>query len=77
MALYDLVGRMQFTTEHLKRFGAMDISADRYQELLSDALYDDANFFPEGFARPPETDEHQDGGGTTSDVCLQAFNQSS
>ncbi|MCP1197852.1 leucyl/phenylalanyl-tRNA--protein transferase [Notoacmeibacter sp. MSK16QG-6] len=34
----------QFTTEHLKQFGAIDIERDRYEALLADALSYTANF---------------------------------
>lgn len=35
----------QFTTDHLKRFGAIDIPRDEYLDLLSDAmLYEDIEF---------------------------------
>lgn len=34
----------QFTTEHLKRFGAIDVPRTRYERLLSDALSGDARF---------------------------------
>ncbi len=54
----------QFTTDHLKRFGAIDISKEDYSELLYDALQDEADFFP------------YDGGGT-SDSILQSFSQTS
>ena len=35
----------QFTTPHLKQFGAIDIDRDRYQELLDAAIDRDADFF--------------------------------
>ncbi|TKT79202.1 leucyl/phenylalanyl-tRNA--protein transferase [Aquamicrobium sp. LC103] len=34
----------QFTTEHLKRFGAVDIPRRKYETLLEDALRDEARF---------------------------------
>ena len=34
----------QFTTEHLKRFGAVDIPRDKYERLLEEALQGDARF---------------------------------
>ncbi|RLQ87755.1 leucyl/phenylalanyl-tRNA--protein transferase [Notoacmeibacter ruber] len=34
----------QFTTEHLKRFGAIDVERERYEELLADALAHQATF---------------------------------
>ena len=74
VALVHLVHRMkaggfklldtQFTTEHLKRFGAIDIPRDVYSELLADAVQCDADFFP------------YEGGGT-SDSILQSFSQMS
>ncbi|HHZ08234.1 MAG TPA: leucyl/phenylalanyl-tRNA--protein transferase [Rhizobiales bacterium] len=36
----------QFTTEHLKRFGAVDIPRRRYEKLLADALSGEASFNP-------------------------------
>ncbi|MGE0501816.1 MAG: leucyl/phenylalanyl-tRNA--protein transferase [Rhizobiaceae bacterium] len=36
----------QFTTEHLKRFGAVDVPRRRYEKLLDDALQGHATFFP-------------------------------
>lgn len=36
----------QFTTEHLKRFGAIDVPRGRYQRLLETALTGEAIFFP-------------------------------
>lgn len=36
----------QFTTEHLKRFGAVDVPRRRYERMLSDAVVGEANFFP-------------------------------
>lgn len=54
----------QFTTEHLKRFGAIDIPKEEYGDLLTEALQLEADFFP------------YDGGGT-SDSILQSFSQMS
>jgi len=34
----------QFTTEHLKRFGAVDVQRGRYEKLLDAALKGDAVF---------------------------------
>lgn len=34
----------QFTTEHLKRFGAIDVPHDDYEEMLADALAGEAEF---------------------------------
>ncbi|QPC87862.1 leucyl/phenylalanyl-tRNA--protein transferase [Mesorhizobium sp. NBSH29] len=36
----------QFTTEHLKRFGATDVPRNRYEEMLEEALKEDAEFLP-------------------------------
>jgi leucyl/phenylalanyl-tRNA---protein transferase len=36
----------QFTTEHLKRFGAIDVPRRRYEKMLSAALEGEATFFP-------------------------------
>lgn len=36
----------QFTTEHLKRFGAVDMPRGRYEKLLQEALKGDAVFLP-------------------------------
>jgi leucyl/phenylalanyl-tRNA--protein transferase len=34
----------QFTTEHLKRFGAIDVPRRKYEKLLEEALQGDAQF---------------------------------
>jgi leucyl/phenylalanyl-tRNA--protein transferase len=36
----------QFTTEHLKRFGAIDVPRGRYEKLLQEALKGNAVFYP-------------------------------
>ena len=36
----------QFTTEHLKRFGAMDVPRGRYEKLLQEAVKGEADFGP-------------------------------
>ncbi|MBZ9808176.1 MULTISPECIES: leucyl/phenylalanyl-tRNA--protein transferase [unclassified Mesorhizobium] len=36
----------QFTTEHLKRFGAIDVPRGKYEKMLADALKGEAVFFP-------------------------------
>jgi len=71
-ALVHLVHRMkaggfvlldtQFTTEHLKKFGAIDIPRPVYSEILEDAISREADFFP------------YEGGGTSESI-LQSFNQ--
>lgn len=52
----------QFTTEHLEKFGVVEISRDEYQELLEDAMEGEAHFSPQD-------------GGATSDSILQSFSQ--
>jgi leucyl/phenylalanyl-tRNA--protein transferase len=56
VCLVHLVGHMrrqgfvlldtQFTTPHLKRFGAIDVPRLKYEKLLGDALRGEANFHP-------------------------------
>jgi leucyl/phenylalanyl-tRNA--protein transferase len=36
----------QFTTEHLKRFGAIDVPRGKYEKLLEKALKEEAVFYP-------------------------------
>jgi leucyl/phenylalanyl-tRNA--protein transferase len=36
----------QFTTDHLKRFGAVDVPRRKYEKLLEKALVGEAQFFP-------------------------------
>jgi len=36
----------QFTTEHLKRFGAVDVPRGTYERLLETALQGEAVFYP-------------------------------
>lgn len=36
----------QFTTDHLKRFGAVDVPRDKYEKLLAKALVGEASFAP-------------------------------
>jgi leucyl/phenylalanyl-tRNA--protein transferase len=36
----------QFTTEHLKRFGAIDVPRRQYEMLLAEALESNAKFYP-------------------------------
>ena len=36
----------QFTTEHLKRFGAIDVPRRKYEKLLANAIAGEAVFFP-------------------------------
>ncbi len=75
VALVHLVARLkiggfrlldtQFTTQHLKQFGAIDVDRRRYHELLADALAAEADFY--GLAA---------GGGTVEEV-LQSVSQTS
>ncbi|TIT78775.1 MAG: leucyl/phenylalanyl-tRNA--protein transferase, partial [Mesorhizobium sp.] len=54
--LYHLVERLkargfalldtQFTTEHLKRFGAVDVPRGQYEKMLAEALKSEAIFSP-------------------------------
>ncbi|MEM1364278.1 MAG: leucyl/phenylalanyl-tRNA--protein transferase [Pseudomonadota bacterium] len=86
VALVHLVGRLkmggfslldtQFITGHLARFGAIEIPASSYRHVLDAALAHEADFYP------PKLDEqrhtpgtHYEGGGTTSDSCLQVLSQ--
>lgn len=72
IALVHLVHRMkagrfklldtQFTTQHLERFGAIEVSRKRYRDLLQSAIELEADFFA------------YEGGGT-SDSILQSFSQ--
>ncbi len=74
VALVHLVARLkaggyrlldvQFTTEHLKRFGAIDIERAAYQRLLDRALASKADFYKLA-------------GGGTSDSVLQLVSQTS
>ena len=64
----------QFITGHLARFGAIEIPAERYRHVLDAALEHEANFYPAALdaqllPRP------QEGGVTTSEVCLQVLSQ--
>jgi leucyl/phenylalanyl-tRNA---protein transferase len=34
----------QFTTDHLKRFGAIDVPAEEYEHMLAEALIGEAKF---------------------------------
>ncbi|MBE1203746.1 leucyl/phenylalanyl-tRNA--protein transferase [Aminobacter carboxidus] len=36
----------QFTTDHLKRFGAVDVPRDKYEKMLAKALVGEATFMP-------------------------------
>lgn len=54
----------QFTTQHLKQFGAIDIDRLHYQRLLDEAIAEDADFY-------------RLAGGATSEDCLQSVSQTS
>jgi leucyl/phenylalanyl-tRNA---protein transferase len=74
VALVHLVARLkaggfrlldtQFTTNHLKQFGAIDVERRVYQQILEEAIAARADFY-----RLP--------GGATSDVILQSVSQTS
>src|SRR4029078_914533 len=73
VALVHLVARLkaggftlldtQFTTKHLKQFGAIDIDKRVYQRLLDNAIGREADFYRLG--------------GATADVILQSVSQTS
>ena len=73
VALVHLVARLkaggfrlldtQFTTEHLRQFGAIDVPRQRYQAMLDEAINADADFYFFG--------------GGTLDVILQSVSQTS
>ena len=52
----------QFSTDHLARFGVAEVTKERYQILLADALHESAHFDPQL-------------GGATSESILQFFSQ--
>jgi leucyl/phenylalanyl-tRNA--protein transferase len=54
----------QFTTDHLKQFGAVDVDRRQYHHLLEKAIEADADFY-----RLP--------GGATGEVVLQSVSQTS
>ena len=74
VALVHLVARLraggyrlldtQFTTKHLKQFGAIDIDRRQYHRLLEQAIADEADFY-------------RLDGGATLDVLLQSVSQTS
>jgi leucyl/phenylalanyl-tRNA---protein transferase len=57
----------QFTTEHLKRFGAIDVARERYSAMLAEAVQCEGDFFAYDAL----------GGGTSADSILQSLNQMS
>jgi leucyl/phenylalanyl-tRNA--protein transferase len=78
VALVHLVARLkrggftlldtQFTTEHLRGFGAIDIPREEYQALLDAAVAKEADFYGWGGAG---------GGGLAGEVALQSISQTS
>jgi len=54
----------QFTTDHLKQFGAIDVERRQYHELLETAVATEADFY-------------RLSGGTTGEEILQSVNQTS
>lgn len=56
----------QFTTEHLQRFGVIEVPRRQYSDMLRDAVVREADFFAADQA-----------GGGTSDSILQSFSQMS
>ncbi len=76
----------QFTTEHLKTFGAIDVPKQRYEKMLARAV--SMPIFPSGeHSRPSGDGTHilrrepyclaAASGGGSSDCCLQPFSQTS
>ncbi len=74
VALVHLVGRLklggfslldaQFITDHLKQFGALEVEREEYQQLLSNAMAQSADFFCAGTA-------------ITAEAVLQSITQTS
>jgi leucyl/phenylalanyl-tRNA--protein transferase len=58
----------QFTTEHLKSLGALDVDREDYEVLLNNALDYEADFFPENY---PKTS------GVDGTYLLQSLSQTS
>ncbi len=57
----------QFNTQHLERFGVIEVPKAKYQDLLEVALIGNANFNLQGYQLSD--------GGAILDSCLQSFNQ--
>ena len=57
----------QFTTQHLERFGVIEVSKDKYQFMLEEALIGESKFNITGYQLSD--------GGAISDSCLQSFSQ--
>ena len=59
----------QFTTQHLERFGVIEIPKNEYQFMLEEALIGESKFDKTGYQLVD--------GGAISDSCLQSFSQMS
>jgi len=57
----------QFTTQHLERFGVIEVPKDDYQFMLEEALIGESKFDLTGYQLVD--------GGAISDCCLQSFSQ--
>ena len=57
----------QFTTNHLERFGVIEVPKDEYQFMLEEALIGESTFDLTGYQLVD--------GGAMSDSCLQSFSQ--
>lgn len=57
----------QFTTQHLERFGVIEVPKDDYQFMLQEALIGESKFDKTGYQLSD--------GGAISDSCLQSFSQ--
>lgn len=57
----------QFTTQHLERFGVIEVPKDKYQFMLEEALIGESKFDITGYQLVD--------GGAMSDSCLQSFSQ--
>lgn len=57
----------QFTTQHLERFGVLEVPKDEYQLMLEEALIGESKFDIRGYQLSD--------GGAMSDSCLQSFSQ--
>ena len=55
----------QFTTDHLERFGAIEVDRDTYSDLLTEAVTREASFYA----------YEELGGGTSDDSILQSLSQ--
>lgn len=57
----------QFTTQHLERFGVIEVPKDQYQFLLEEALIGESQFDKSGYQLSD--------GGAMSESCLQSLSQ--